>query len=623
MLVDTKCPNCGAAIQFDNNRSTMFCPFCGSQVSKETVDNTNKPNLFISFNTTDPSITMETRITSVGAVNTYTNGQSKSFCLIPGHQTVQLKIGEETYGKNIEIPSAGDPVMLYASYNGKSQVFVHQPNGSSANSNETYHRVETNNDTQHAEPSQDFSSNASNTNIPVSPINKPKNKIITLYAIAAIAILIVSIAIIAAVISNNRKGTTINPAESVAGHKLYLEIKSEYNLFFSQYDISILLDGEELGTVSNGKLFTKLVEASEGKHELTFCKTGSSSPKKSREITISGDMTYACTLAHGTGSIDIQDEKQSDNVSGSDLEVIDVVGIHLSDAMNKLEKIGFVNVREEPYGNIWDKDNWIVVSQSATPGSHIDKNEIITLNCVKESEYFESLYKGKTINECETIHEGAWYILKYFDSSSSVQLDISFMNNNTKSEWIVVSVEYDKTGKEVRLSVKNDSKPQESNSGNTSVPSETSTSEPVSTTKQKTITEQTTTTKPESVYYSTNDKESVREGKKGVYAYSSTGPNYEIYLVIDLDKGYVYRFLEGNGDATCDRVKIVSGDLNDKVIITYKDGKKKWSYGIHFAWKGRPEHLIWQDQDGTETSFYPTDLKKALALRAKKKIIKY
>ena len=123
--------------------------------------------------------------------------------------------------------------------------------------------------------------------------------------------------------------------------------------------------------------------------------------------------------------------------------------------------------------------------------------------------------------------------------------------------------------------------------------------------------------------YSTNDKDTVKNGNAGVYSYRNRGKQYYTYYIIDFDGGYVYRFCDGNGDATCDRVKIVSGDLNDVLMITYRDGNDTWSYGIHFKWKRQPDHLIVQDEDGLEWDFYSTDLDEALELRDLKTIHDY
>lgn len=133
----------------------------------------------------------------------------------------------------------------------------------------------------------------------------------------------------------------------------------------------------------------------------------------------------------------------------------------------------------------------------------------------------------------------------------------------------------------------------------------------------------TTTAVSKALSYSTNDKETAKDGNTGVYSYKSKGGEYNIYYIIDFDEGYVYRFIEGNGDETCDRLKIDSGDLNNGLIITYHDGNDTWSNGLRFKWQKQPNNLILEDSYHFETEFDCTNLNDALRLRDKKKIIDY
>lgn len=130
-------------------------------------------------------------------------------------------------------------------------------------------------------------------------------------------------------------------------------------------------------------------------------------------------------------------------------------------------------------------------------------------------------------------------------------------------------------------------------------------------------------TEDKSVFYSTNDSETARQGNSGVFAYKSSGGSYSIYWIIDFDEGYVYYFTEGNGESNCDRLKIESGTLNDMVIITYHDGGEEWSNCLHFKWVNHPETLIMQDNDGFEYDYSYTNLEDALNLRSTKTIIDY
>ncbi len=126
-----------------------------------------------------------------------------------------------------------------------------------------------------------------------------------------------------------------------------------------------------------------------------------------------------------------------------------------------------------------------------------------------------------------------------------------------------------------------------------------------------------------SVSYSTNDSNSVKNGNTGVYAYQSRTGNYDNYYIIDLDNKYVYFFSDGNGDMICTRAKISSGDLNSVVVVTYNDGNTSWQEGLHFKYKRQPDHLIMEDSDHYEFDFYSTNLNAALKIRDTKTISDY
>lgn len=128
---------------------------------------------------------------------------------------------------------------------------------------------------------------------------------------------------------------------------------------------------------------------------------------------------------------------------------------------------------------------------------------------------------------------------------------------------------------------------------------------------------------PSPVFYSTNDYETAKKGNTGVFSYRDRGGSYDIYWIIDFDEGYVYYFTDGNGESFCDRLKIESGTLNDKITITYHDGGDTWSYKLHFKYVNHPETLIMVDQNGFDWEYSTTDLDDALAIRATKNIKDY
>ena len=129
--------------------------------------------------------------------------------------------------------------------------------------------------------------------------------------------------------------------------------------------------------------------------------------------------------------------------------------------------------------------------------------------------------------------------------------------------------------------------------------------------------------KEHALYYSTNGRDKAKEGNAGVYAYRNRGGQYYNYYVIDFDEGFVYFFTEGNGDESCERLRIQEGDLNEGVKVTYHDHGDTWDNYLHFKWKRQPNHLILVDHNFFEWDYYAVDLNEALEIKARKRISDY
>ena len=391
--------------------------------------------------------------------------------------------------------------------------------------------------------------------------------------------------------------------------QLYIDVKSESNLMLNKYDIELYIEGEEIGTVANGGQFTKLLTLKEGSYKFIAYKTGDHSVSTHKTISISGDMTFQCLIKHDKNNMEFRNLNTIDSVEGSSLVMEDTVGMVLSDAMAKLSEIGFSNVREEPYGSIWDKDNWIVIKQNIETGTSIDKTTFIQLDCIKLDEYFNDTYTGKNATEILSLATESGFAVRFVDSSGTNQTDrIVNAEKQEQADWIAIKASQYAFDRIAQVTVSYQGKSAEAtNQSNTSGPSPTK--------------------DPNSVPYSTNSKDTVRNGNSGVYAYANGPANggsgtYNVYWIIDFDEGYVYSFSDGVNEI-CDKVKIESGDLNSVLIITYHDGDDVWSYGLCFHWKNQPDTLIVQLEPGMEIEYRTTNLEKALAIRDSKKILDY
>ena len=126
-----------------------------------------------------------------------------------------------------------------------------------------------------------------------------------------------------------------------------------------------------------------------------------------------------------------------------------------------------------------------------------------------------------------------------------------------------------------------------------------------------------------SVYYSTNTKDTYKNGNTGIYAYKSIGNSYDNYWIIDFDDGYVYSFSEGLGDNSCSKFAIESGDLNSTLAFSMHSDGTTYQWFAFFKWKNQPDHLVIVDDGNFDYDFYPTNLSDALRLKKQKSIALY
>lgn len=168
---------------------------------------------------------------------------------------------------------------------------------------------------------------------------------------------------------------------SVPVYQLCLILESRGNAIFSQYDMEIYLDGLEIGTVSNGKIFRKNVEVEAGIHDLNLYKVGNHEICATKYITVEDDVTFRSFIEHGSGSITMKDIATEEKLTRTEEEMIGVQGMILADARARLEALGFTNIKAEASGWIVDERNWVVETQSIRDGKTTPLDDEIVLHC--------------------------------------------------------------------------------------------------------------------------------------------------------------------------------------------------------------------------------------------------
>ena len=417
--------------------------------------------------------------------------------------------------------------------------------------------------------------------------------------------------------------------EEVSVEKYPVKITVDFipNLIFSKYDVDFSIDGKKYGTIEHGTDSEFEITLEEGDHAVVFSKHGSASVNGKSSLYVYDDTEVAYKISCKSDKVDVS---ETDLKTASQKEITDAV--LPNEELKEKKEYDPDKINETVDDNTAENDNTdispvIIYTDSDTDSDlysvifkvDFTANLIFSRYDVKlkiDGNEFDTLKHGHDAEYVLMLSQGEHEVLFCEDGDESV---------NGKGT-IEVSGE-----KEVSCSIR-------CNSGRvnlynkigfkeeiiTTIATEAEIEEEVITEESDEITTDETgqeeTQKKTAAYYTSNPEETYKNGDSGKYAYMSNGHNYDIYYIIDFDEGYVYNFLEGDGNEFCDRLKIESGTLNDVVIVTYHDGDMSWSNGIHFKTRRFPNRLIVEDNYHQEMEFDTTDLEKALQLRDTKTI---
>ena len=132
MLVEAKCPNCGAVMQVDDTLDSLTCPYCGTQIvnlSERVIhDYEGKPNLYVEF--ADGYLGSSAVVTIDGGNNSFTaiRGKATSVTLEKGVHLAKIRFGKKSYLRTFVIRKDNAPVkFILSDDNSQNHIYIEQP----------------------------------------------------------------------------------------------------------------------------------------------------------------------------------------------------------------------------------------------------------------------------------------------------------------------------------------------------------------------------------------------------------------------------------------------------------------------------------------------------------------
>ena len=294
----------------------------------------------------------------------------------------------------------------------------------------------------------------------------------------------------------------------VVKHNVKVHIDFTENLLLSRYNV-ILSIGDEKETLTHGENKDLEFSLEEGNYTLTFTNSEDSSIKNETTIDVNNNMEIGYKISCHYDNISVTnlyidiDEEIADDEVEIKTDKSEFVYKNYKDVIKKLDELGFTNIVEKPMYDIvlgWTEEGEV---------------DNVTING------FDTYKRGDVFKK-DTEIVVSYHLKEEDDPSNKV--------DNTESE-------------------------------NTNQVSENQTNNETNQTNE--IESTTETNEVKYNYYTTNDNETAKKGNTGKFSYVKKGDEYNVYWIIDFDNGYVYDFCEGNGDESCEKIKIKVGNLND------------------------------------------------------------
>ena len=190
---------------------------------------------------------------------------------------------------------------------------------------------------------------------------------------------------------NKKEGEKVKSDEeivltcSLKRFELYIEIDFHKNWIFDKYDLELYYDGELLDTLPHGEQYTRLIESDIGDHNITIYSADNHDISYSYDLELTESSTFSCNINSHGDSLEVSHIYYAPGVQYARIEMPDLEGKLLPDAIKELESLEFLNINYESDDG-WPviiQGNWKVSDQNIKAGLHIDKNEEIVLTVTR------------------------------------------------------------------------------------------------------------------------------------------------------------------------------------------------------------------------------------------------
>lgn len=241
-----------------------------------------------------------------------------------------------------------------------------------------------------------------------------------------------------------------------------LNVICEKNIVFSKYDVKVIIDNNELGTIEHGKEKSFNISLSDGKHTVEFINVKDESIFGTSDLEIKADVTIVYNIECKKDKVSVtltsRNEKSKENQISIPFSSSEFKYKQLDEVQDALRTAGFTNIKTEKIedliigfltsenevesvivnnvgdyakGDIFDKDVEVIISYHTFPDEEKSDEPSITESSVIEPLSTES--SENVVNseyELAFVRKGREYN-SYYMFDTDKQTVISFATNDT------------------------------------------------------------------------------------------------------------------------------------------------------------------------------------------------